>query len=522
MTGRGVRAPSGARRALLLGAVLPALVAGCTVGPSSRPPVLEIDGPPPSEPPPATHQVPLPPLGGPKDALLTWEPCDETTRQRLGDRQVSEDLRFSCARISSTLDAPDLPGRGTIRINLLKVGEGKVPLVVVNDIDGEPGTLYAARLAERLPNEVLKTFSLIGVDRRGTGESRPIQCVPADTRDTILGLDPAAENVEPLLDAVRKAGQECSIELKNDQRAYDTWRAAGDLEQLRVELGMSRLHAIARGEGSRVLSVYANRFTNHVGRVALDGIPDPSSDAVIVHEGIAQGAQATLDAFAKDCAARKCPLGADAERAVRAVLDRLRSGQAVGGSRVGPALALHAVLAGLAQRERWPELATAIAHARDGRADELAEFAKPALDATSEGPPRLDGTLVTSCNDTMTRLTPDRIGKLITEWDTTYPVFGALIAQRLLWCGPWPVRREPLPSLDAPGAPPILLASTDADPVTPEVGTIRTADQMSTAVRISWQGAGHGAIGASECVTEKVTEFLIRGTVPREGTLCPP
>lgn len=512
------------RRALLLGGVLPAVLVGCTIGPSTRPAVIENDSPPEPQRPTATRQVPLPPLGEPKGGQIAWDPCDELTRDRLGDRGVSGELHFSCAEITSVLDPPNLPGQGVIPISLLRVGQGKIPLVVVNDIDGEPGTLYAARLAGALPEKVLKTFSLIGVDRRGTGESKPIQCVPPEIRAQMLAQDPASDDIEPLLDAVRTAGQECSIALKNEQGAYDAWRSAGDLEQLRSQLGMSRLHAIGRGEGSRVLAVYADRFTNSVGRLALDGLPDPSADALTVIEGAAKGAQATLDAFAEDCLARKCPLGADAAREVQALVDRARTSppSTSGGPRIGPALVLHAVLGGLAQRERWPELASAVAKARAGKAAELLAFTKPLGQSSAAGPPQLDSILATACNDTMTRLAPDQITKAIQEWRGKYPLFGAFAAQRLVWCGPWPVRREPIPEPDASGAPPILIASTASDPVTPEIGTIRASDQMATSVRISWQGAGHGAIAASPCVSEKVTGFLVDGKVPREGTLCPP
>src|SRR5690606_1298273 len=67
---------------------------------------------------------------------------------------------------------------------------------------------------------------------------------------------------------------------------------------------------------------------------------------------------------------------------------------------------------------------------------------------------------------------------------------------------------------------PILVLSTAADPVTPEKGTIRAAERIPGAVRIAWQGAGHGALG-SGCVADEVTAFLVDGAVPEDGTLCP-
>lgn len=519
------RLPLAARSRGLQAAVIPlvtaALLAGCTAGPSTRPEVVQNDGPPPKAPSSA-QQVPLPPLVAPTRSTLEWADCGDETHARLGEPAVDPSLKFSCARMSSPLDSPDLPGRGLTRVSLLKVGTGPVPLAVLNDIDGEPGTLYAARLAATLPPELLQKFSLVGVDRRGSGQSSPIGCVSKDVRSVLLGHDPADPNEDPVLDAARKAGQQCSIELDTEQQALDTWRTAGDLEELRDELGLTKLNAIARGEGSKVLGAYAVRYAGRVGRFVLDGIPDPSEDRAAVLDGMAAAAQSTLDAFGADCVARGCPVGGNAAAAVTGLLDQLRGAPPVldSGDRFGPGLALRAVLTGLADRAKWPELAGAIAAAKAGDPAKLAAFTDRQLNGSALQPARLDAALATTCNDTKTRLPADRIGTVTTALRQKYPLFGPLMAQELAWCSPWPTRSEPPPPAGAPGAPPILVTSTAADPVTPEQGTIHATQQMPSAVRVAWQGAGHGSLG-SPCVLSAVRGFLVDGKVPTDGTLCP-
>ncbi|SFQ60437.1 TAP-like protein [Amycolatopsis arida] len=510
------------RRGLALAAALAVLLGGCTAGPSTRPPVVENDGAQPPRQPTTSRPVPLPPLTEPGTSAVRWGTCGGDAVARLGDDRPPPDVPLTCARLTTALDAPDLPGRGIIRLAVLKAGNGPVPLVVVNDVDGVPGTRYAARLAARLPPELLERLSLIGVDRRGTGGSDPISCVDAEVREQLLGHDPAARTVEPLLEAARRAGQQCTISLENAQTTFDSWRTAGDLEELRDQLGVDHLHALGHGEGSRVLTAYANRYPERVGRFVLDGVPDPAPDSAEVLDGVAAGVTATLDAFGTDCAARGCPLGADAAGAVSALVQRLRAAplSTPTGARMGPALALYAVWNGLRQRERWPELADAVAAARGGDVAALAEFAEPLLAEATTGAPRLDAALATLCNDTADRLPADRIDTVAGTLRQQYPLFGALVAQRLAWCGPWPVRREPPPEPATRGVPPILIASTAADPVTPEAGTARAAERMPTAVRVAWQGAGHGALG-SPCVVTAVRGFLLDGTVPRDGTLCP-
>jgi pimeloyl-ACP methyl ester carboxylesterase len=498
-------------------------LAGCTTGPSIRPEVIVNDGPSPKQPTPSAASVPLPPLEQPQSPTIKWTDCDADTRNRLGQPAVPDNLRFSCAKVPTTLDAPDLPDRGLARISVLKVGSGPIPLVVVNDVDGDPGTLFAARLATTVPPELLQRFSLVGVDRRGTGQSMPAQCIQGSVRQDLVGQDPGTDSMDAVLDAARKAGQQCAIELDSAQTALDSWRAAGDLDELRQQLGLTRLNALGHGEGSKVLSEYAVRYPAQVGRFVLDGIPDPGADTTAVLDAVAASLQSTVDAFGADCASRGCSLGGDARAAITGLADNLRTSPltTVDGEPVGPGLALYAVAAGLAQRTRWPELADAITAARAGDASKLMVFADPLIQDTRLQPSRLDGTIATKCNDSATRLPADQLGQVAKNLRDKYSVFGGLVAQQLAWCSPWPVRREPLPAAGAPGAPPILVASTETDPVTPGVGTTRAADQMPSAVKIAWQGAGHGAFGVSPCVTDAAQGFLIDGKIPDDGTLCP-
>lgn len=509
-------------RLILMTAMVSAVLAGCTAGPSVRPAVIDNDGRPQGGAPPVAQQVPLPPLTEPQSPTIKWEDCDEATRQRLGRPSVPDTLKFSCARVTTTLDAPDLPGRGISRIAVVKAGDGPIPLVVVNDVDGEPGSLYAARLAASLPPEYLQKFSLVGVDRRGTGMSAPIQCIPPEIRTELLGGDPKAADLETVVDAARRAGQQCAIELDDSQVAMDSWRSAGDLEELRQQLGLDHLHALGRGDGSKVLAEYAVRFPAQVGRVMLDGLPDPGADAVAVLESVAASAQATLDAFGADCIAKGCPIG-DARSTVDTIADRLRTAPALttDGEEITPGIALFAIYSGLAQRSRWVELAEALKTAQTGDVTPLAAFAEPVLKDNRARPSRLDGTIATKCNDTATRLSAEELTRATTTLRDKYPQFGVLAAQQLAWCSPWPVRREPLPPAGGPGAPPILVAGTATDPVTPGQGTGRAADQMPSSVTITWQGAGHGALGVSPCVTDATRAFLIDGKIPVDGTLCP-
>nr|WP_246331310.1 alpha/beta hydrolase [Saccharopolyspora hordei] len=500
------------------------VLAACSAGPSDRPAVAFQDGdqqvaPAPQPPKPA----PVPELGGPSDDVLPWSDCTEQTREELGG--LPPGTQVSCSHLLTTLDSPEAPERGTARNALLRVGPGgRVPLVVVGDVGGEPGTTFAARMATQVP-ELLGTFDIIGIDRRGTGESDPADCVPQLERENIVDFDARATDradLDRLLDSVLRASQECLLDLDERLQAYDTWRAASDLEELRLDLGVPKLHAIGRGEAARLLTTYAERFPTSVGRVVLDGAPDPTRDTIGQEELRAQSAEQVFDVFAADCVARGCPLGPDPRKAVSDLVERTRHQRLPApGTEVGSGRVVQAVLRGLSDRRSWPALADALAAADRGDGAGVADLSAPLVTEQGGDPPWLDGDLITSCNDTTLRVPPQRTGELAADWVSRFPLFGGVAVQRLVWCGSWPVPQQPLPAPRRPDLPPIPVISTANDPLVLAAGSEHMADQLPTGVLVRWQGAGHGAIGRSACATGAVTRYLLQGTVPTDGMACP-
>ena len=524
--------PRASRRTALL-ASLALLLGGataCTVGPSDRPAVAVRDAPlpPAPRPTPTASAVPLPDLQPSGTDSIDFGDCTTKTRQRLGAAATREDLRYECGSLTVDLN-PDEPRRraGIADIHVLRTGTGPVPLVVVGDVAGEPGSLLAARLANQVPPELLTSFRLIGVDRRGTGESEAVHCMPGDVRERLIAIDPGAPQpagAQAILDAANEATRTCVQQIEELLSLIDSWRAAGDLEQLRKALASDRLNAIAVGDGSRVLSAYLSRFTPTVGRVVLDGAPDPSQDAIGAGRDLAVAAEHAYDAFAADCVARACSLAPDPRQALTTAAEVLRASptNAVDGTTVGAGTLFTAVLVGLADTALWPALAAAIADAGRGEVDGVARLVRPLLDSGTTEPARLDAALLTMCNDTTTRVPPDRVGQLADDWKTRAPLFGALFAQRLLVCSPAPVPTKTVPAPRAANTPPVLVLGTDGDPHTPLTGTQRMADALAAGIMVSWQGNGHGAFPRTPCVTSAVQAFLVAGTIPHNGTVCPP
>lgn len=509
-----------------LAAGLAVTLGGCAVGPSDRPAVAVRDAPLPPGPPTTTASGPaaLPQLTPPGTADIPFEDCTGLMRRRLGAEVSRADLTYECGSVSVPLRPNQT--RGSQDIALLRVGTG-VPLVIVGDVGGEPGRLLAARLANQLPPEMLQTFALIGFDRRGTGGSQGIRCITGDVREQLLGIDPAGQQpARTVLEAANEATQQCVQDIDERLTLIDSLHSVNDLDLVRQRLRAERVNAIAFGDGSRVLAAYLELFPLTAGRIVLDGAPDPTLDAIGVAQDQATAAEVALDAYAATCTSSPgCPLGPDPRAAIAALADRLRAGPVIardGLTRVDAGIMYSALLVGLADRERWSELTAALQAAAGGNVEGLAELVDPLLEFSDEQPPRLDAALLTTCNDTATRVPPDRAEQLAADWRTRSPMFGALFAIRLLTCSGAPVPTATVPSPRAPNTPPVLLLGAEGDPITPLAGTQRMADALAGGVLLTWQGHGHAAFPRTPCVTSTVQRFLIDGEVPRNGTICPP
>ncbi|MFN2495558.1 MAG: alpha/beta hydrolase [Pseudonocardiaceae bacterium] len=504
--------------------------AGCTAGPSDRPAVAVRDaGLPPQRPLPTLPSTPLPPRGEYNPSSLVWQDCTNTITWQLGvpgpPRGFSPP-RVECTQLRVRADVSQPLLGHSLALDLSRVGHGPAPLVVLGEPTGEPGTVRAARLAGQLPPAVLESFTLIGLARRGTGPSGPLECIQPSVRSRIVGFDPeisAPGQLESLLDVTRTAIQTCVQDLGEMLTVINSTGAADDLEALRVALRAPVLNVFAHGTASRAVTDFLRRYPTSVGRVVLDGAADPTLDAVTAAEAALMAADDGYTAFAADCLTRDCPLAPDPHAALRALAEALRQAPLQAGQQWTTAgTAYQAVLETIGTPERWAELADALAAARNGDGAGVATLVMPALLPTRGLPARFDPALATHCNDTPMRVPPERAEQLVEQWRARSPLFGPLFAQRLLLCSAWPVPSEPPAVPGARALPPVLVVATAADPVTPAVGARRTADSLPSATLVTWQGQAHGALPRSTCVVDLVTRFLVDAITPAPGTLCPP
>jgi pimeloyl-ACP methyl ester carboxylesterase len=502
------------------------LAAGCSAGPSQRPPVAVVDDrlPPAAAGPTSTTATP-PPAPEVPATDLPWTDCTDRARAELGLGAGPAGLVLECATLRAPLD-PTTTGElelGLLRARLASTPAGAAPVVLATGTDA-PSTATLARLVTGDGSALLAAHPVVALDRRGTGRSTALDCLTAAQRAALDDVDPdrPGAGTDAAVTAGRDATQACTDLLTPAELSLATDRAADDLDALRERWGVQRLALVGAGDGATLALRYAAAHPGSVSRLVLDAPADPGADAVTRADTAADGAERALDAAAARCAATACGLGADPRGAVVALLARTRTGPGVPGP-AGQVLTSGALLAalraglavpGTAAQDRLLAALTAAAAGDGGPALAL-------LDPTAT-----DGRFAARCSDAAVRPTQDQVGQLVDRLRGTRPVFGASGAALLAQCLAWPTPSTQPGVTGLAPLPPVLVLAPAADPAVGPDEATRTAAVLTqagarTAV-LAWQGTGAPALVGSGCVRTAVATYLDTAATPARDTVCPP
>jgi len=457
---------------------------------------------------------------------LSWRDCTS----RMFDEAAVDPIpgvSLDCASYDADLDTIN-GATGSVSIGVVRARSAQTPgdagpLVMTTGSD-LPSSVQLPVWLSRAGVDVLAKHPVVSVDRRGIGMSGALDCRDLFDRQEMFeqaqfqsGDDPVAN-----LGAVTMtATTSCTDTIAPGDSAYDNSHAAEDIERLRTTWDVPALALLGVGNGAQVALAYAGSHPSKVARLILDSPLPLGISAEAATEQRVKGEQAALEAWATQCLATNCPLGADPKGAVDSVLASARAGDGPGGASV--AAVADAISTTLAyprgdRVDAGNELAVAIADARSGDTNRLNNLINQA-----ETLRQTDGQFVNTCSDALNRPTPDRVRELVVAWGKLYPQFGTVGALDMVTCLNWPSGTAPQEPKDL--KIPTLLLGVQNNPI---VGNEGVAAVAATAInagssnrRVMWQGIGHGAAIYSPCALPPVINYLDSGQLPPTDTYCP-
>lgn len=507
--------------------IVVAVCCACGAGPSLRPVVAVVQegnsgGGEPSTT--QTPELPLPELQTPKTDLQ-WRDCTQPMLNLYGLGAGPNGLILECAELSAPIDATGaIYGSftlGALRARLPQTPADAPPLVLTSGSD-RASTSTLAGLAAGPVGGLLASRPIVAIDRRGIGNSTPIDCIPPQTRREML--DNAQFSGGDAADAIAGLSQDATIACKDflqpQELAFAAPHAADDLEQLRMQWQVDSLAILGTGNGANVALTYAAKYPQHVARLILDSPEGVGLDAQTLTEQRVQGAEAALAAFGARCTGMNCSLGPDPHGAVLDLLGKARRGELGAVS----ANALLTAISGFLgsprgdQPMRVGELSDALSSARAGDLTGL-----NTLITREEALTASDGQFITRCSDGQQWPGPQTVRDLVGTWDQKYPVFGREAATAMVACSAWPVISAPAPPKDL--KLPVLALSAAADPVVGNGGLGSVTGAVDSgggrASVLTWQGWGHPVVAHSGCAQQAVVDYVNSGRLPPNGTVCP-
>jgi len=453
---------------------------------------------------------------GGQDQSAAANDADGSTAAREPSEFVFEELvwqecgqPFTCADLSVPLDHSEPDGE-LITLALVRVSAtaNKVGTIFVNP--GGPGAsgVDFVRNGFRFDGRTMANYDLVGFDPRGVGASTTLGCEINMAELVLPDASPDDEDERAALDRLaRSFADSC----RGDRLLphLRTEAVAADLDVLRRAVGDDQLNFYGLSYGTLIGLIYADSFPETVGRLAIDGVVDPT---LTLEDLLAQQAAGFDDLFhrlAEQCGdVAPCPEGG-----ALAAYDRLAASLEESGptSNVGTAELEIATILSLYSESFWPIWAQAMI-----KAETASNFdgIRSLSDTYHQGAsfPVYAGV---ECIDTPALRTPESWDQLADRLTQISPRFGAPIANELRTCAHWAIPSDsPREPVAAPGANPILVIGTTNDAATPYLNAENVAASLERAHLVQAEGDHHTAYRANQCVQEIVSDFFFDGSLP--------
>jgi pimeloyl-ACP methyl ester carboxylesterase len=311
-----------------------------------------------------------------------------------------------------------------------------------------------------------------------------------------------------------------------------TVESARDMDILRAALGDARLTYLGASYGTKLGATYAQLFPHRVGRFVLDGALDLTLSSRQQTLQQAAGFQQALESYAASCvnADIGCFLGKTVPDAVTTISDLVaritatplpaQDGRVLTGGNAFSGIAVT-----LYSRSYWVLLSSALRAALGGDGSQLLRLADAYTARNSDGTyanNSMEAFYDISCLDGPSSIPFSQVPAQFPAFEKASPVFGRVFAWGLTACrGFTPRSDQPVPTVHAKGAAPIVVIGTTRDPATPIQWAVAMAHQLDSGVLVRRDGDGHtGYQTGNPCVDNAVESYLVSGVVPQDNTSC--
>ncbi|MCX2947248.1 alpha/beta hydrolase [Lentzea sp. NEAU-D7] len=450
-------------------------------------------------------------LAAPPAPPITWAECAPA---RPG---------FECATITVPLDHDDPRGATTTVALTRKPATdqaGRIGSLLFNP--GGPGASgidHVWAWGEKMSAGLRGRFDVVGFDPRGIGRSNPLRCFASEQERAeflaagpIFPYEPAQER--PFFDRYRSLAARCDQPIARHMSTADVVR---DLDLLRHALGDRKLTYFGTSYGSYIGTTYANMFPGNIRALAIDGVLNPelwSSGRQIEADRIA--AKEVLDEFFRLCDEASCAFGPHSKQRWHALLDAVRAQPITLGTEVWTydEVIAWALFAGFAS-ESWTDVAAVL----DQLSDASAESAHLPTETTAYDN-FFDANLGTMCADTEF---PRTFGayRAVSRYAEAGSEFGPYWWWSTSACADWPVSPDRYTGpWRARTSAPVLVVGNRFDGSTDFRGAQAVARQLPNSRLLEYAGWGHIAYRRSQCAIDHIHSYLLRGSLPAEGTVC--
>ena len=477
---------------------------------------------------------------------LTWTDCtDDATG-----------TAFQCATVTVPLDY-DNPQGQTITVALKKLpSTSSSPRGSVFLNPGGPGGSGISVIESQAElyksgdlSEVLANYDVIGFDPRGVGQSTPITCwTPEDVQAILAGQ--AEVPSSPLTpgsaaDIVAQGSREAAAcqehtEVPEILDHADTRSVAHDMDVMRALVGDKDLNYLGYSYGTYLGAVYTELFPDNIGRVVLDSAMDPTMARQDPMEGDAAAGEQSLRTYIESQQGQAgFPLSGTTDAAVAQLatfLDGLDADPLTvsgSGTPLNRAKAVDAISKLVTTSpDKWPLLTEGLTQAMNAHDGSALKANADAVSGNSAPPTtekqvveQLQGLKVFSANRCLDF--PDAGNE--SSWDAAlasyhhdYPVFHSLLPQYDAFCHGWGhTSRTEAVDVDVEATNPMLVIGILHDPQTPYPWSKALVSKIRNSHLLSVDMYGHGATGSNACTSAKVSDYLVNGTLPSDGEICP-